>query len=98
MSAVWIPGPRASRVSRNDGRPRMPLFICTACGMQFADTAQPPAQCSICEEERQYVPPRGQTWTTFEALRGGHMNAVHAHAPNVIGIGAAPNFAIGQRA
>jgi hypothetical protein len=76
----------------------MPAFICTACGTQYPESAQPPAQCLICEEERQYVPPRGQTWTTFEALRASHMNAFHEHEPGVIGIGATPNFAIGQRA
>ena len=76
----------------------MSLFICTACGTQYPDSAQPPAQCPICEEERQYVPARGQTWTTFAALKSGYMNALHEHEPNVIGIGASPNFAIGQRA
>ena len=76
----------------------MPLYICTACGTQYPESAQAPAQCVICEEERQYVPPRGQTWTTFEALRAGYMNAFHQHEPGVIGIGATPSFAIGQRA
>ena len=76
----------------------MPHFICTACGTQHAETAAPPAQCVICEEERQYVPPRGQTWTTLDALQASHMNAFHEHEPNVIGIGATPAFAIGQRA
>ena len=47
---------------------RMPAFICTACGTQYSNAANPPAHCVICEEERQYVPPRGQTWTTMEAL------------------------------
>ena len=76
----------------------MPLYICTACGTQFPESAQPPAQCMICEEERQYVPPRGQTWTTLAALKASHMNAFRTHEPGVIGIGATPNFAIGQRA
>ena len=74
----------------------MPAFICTACGTQYPDSAQPPAQCKICEEERQYVPPRGQTWTTLEALSQSHMNGFREYEPNVIGIGA--GFAIGQRA
>ncbi|HEY6024316.1 MAG TPA: MBL fold metallo-hydrolase [Pseudolabrys sp.] len=74
----------------------MPLFICTACGTQFPDSVQPPAQCVICEEERQYVPPRGQTWTTLEALSKSHMNGFREYEPGVIGIGA--GFAIGQRA
>ncbi len=54
----------------------MPLFICTACGTQFPESDKPPAQCPICEEERQYVPARGQTWTTLEALSQSHMNAL----------------------
>ena len=74
----------------------MPHFICTACGTQYAEGAQPPAQCQICEEERQYVPPRGQTWTTLAALSQSHLNALCEYEPGIIGIGA--GFAIGQRA
>jgi hypothetical protein len=76
----------------------MPFFICTACGMQYAPSEKPPAQCAICEEERQYVPPRGQTWTTLEALSQSHMNAWREYAPGITGIGSQPHFAIGQRA
>jgi glyoxylase-like metal-dependent hydrolase (beta-lactamase superfamily II) len=72
--------------------------ICTACGTQYPESQNPPAECRICEEERQYVPPRGQTWTTLASLRGGHMNAFRQHEPGVTGIGTTPNFAIGQRA
>jgi len=74
----------------------MPGFICTACGTQFPPSDKPPAQCAICEEERQYVPPRGQSWTTLDALSQSHMNAFRQYQPGVIGIGA--GFAIGQRA
>ena len=76
----------------------MPHFICTACGTQYPESQQPPAQCVICEEERQYVPPRGQTWTTLPALENGHRNSFHHYEPGVIGIGTEPHFAIGQRA
>jgi hypothetical protein len=76
----------------------MPAFICTACGTQYPDGASAPARCAICEEERQYVPPRGQTWTTMQALAGGHLNAFRHYAPDVLGIGTQPAFAIGQRA
>jgi len=76
----------------------MPAFICTACGTQFPESDKPPAQCAICEEERQYVPPRGQTWTTLDALAQSHMNAFREYEPGVIGIGTQPAFAIGQRA
>jgi len=76
----------------------MPAFICTACGTQFPDAAQPPAQCVICEEERQYVPPGGQSWTALAALRVKHRNSFHQYEPGVTGIGTEPSFAIGQRA
>jgi hypothetical protein len=76
----------------------MPCFICTACGMQYAESEKPPAQCVVCEEERQCVPPRGQTWTTLEALKLSHMNAWREYEPGIIGIGSQPSFAIGQRA
>ena len=76
----------------------MSLFICTACGTQYPESADPPAQCLICEDERQYVPPRGQTWTTLSALAQSHMIAFREYEPGVIGLGATPHFAIGQRA
>jgi hypothetical protein len=76
----------------------MPSFICTACGTQFPDSDKPPAQCVLCEEERQYVPARGQTWTTLDALAKSHMNSFREYEPGVIGIGSQPSFAIGQRA
>src|SRR5437660_257308 len=76
----------------------MPAFICTACGTQYAPGEAPPAHCTICEDERQYVPPTGQSWTTLEALAARHFNSFREHEPGLIGIGSQPAFAIGQRA
>src|SRR5215467_1151794 len=76
----------------------MEAFICTACGTQYTPSSVAPRQCVICEEERQYVPPRGQTWTTLAALTAGHFNSYRQYEPGVIGIGTQPQFAIGQRA
>ena len=76
----------------------MPLFICTACGTQYPESDAPPAQCRICEEERQYVPPGGQTWTTLAALPQSHVMALREYEPGIFGIGTQPAFAIGQRA
>jgi hypothetical protein len=76
----------------------MPAFICTACGTQYAPSAEPPATCAICEEERQYVPPGGQSWTTLDALAARSFNLYREHEPGLIGIGTQPPFAIGQRA
>ena len=76
----------------------MPAFICVTCGTQFAPTEAPPDLCPICTDDRQFLPPGGQTWTTAEALRGSHLNAWRQHEPDLFGIGTAPAFAIGQRA
>ncbi|MET0652302.1 MAG: MBL fold metallo-hydrolase [Hyphomicrobiaceae bacterium] len=76
----------------------MPAFICTACGMQYPPSATPPEQCRVCEEERQFTPPGGQSWTTLEQLSAGHLNGFHQHEPGLIGIRTLPVFAIGQRA
>lgn len=76
----------------------MDAFICTACGTQYAPSSAPPPNCTICTEERQYVPPGGQTWTKLGALAAGHWNSYRQYEPGVIGVGTQPSFAIGQRA
>jgi hypothetical protein len=76
----------------------VPAFICTACGTQYAPSDAPPAQCIICEEERQYVPPSGQSWITPDRLAARHANTFRQHEEGLIGIGSLPTFAIGQRA
>ena len=76
----------------------MDAFICTACGTQYEPSSVAPRQCAICEEERQYVPPGGQTWTTLAALAARHFNSYRQQEPGMIGIGTQPSFAIGQRA
>jgi len=76
----------------------MPAFICTACGTQYPPSDKPPAECEICQEERQYTPPTGQSWTTLDSLAARHFNAFRQHEEGLIGIGSQPTFAIGQRA
>jgi glyoxylase-like metal-dependent hydrolase (beta-lactamase superfamily II) len=80
-----------------DERP-MPAFICTACGTQYPPSDAAPDACVICQEERQYVPPTGQSWTTLQSLSARHFNSFRQHEGGLIGIGTQPNFAIGQRA
>ena len=76
----------------------MPAFICSACGTQYPPSDTPPAHCPVCEDERQYIPPEGQSWTTLERLRISHHNGFRQYEPGLIGIGTQPKFAIGQRA
>lgn len=72
--------------------------ICTACGTQFPQSATPPSHCPICTDERQFVPPSGQSWTTLESLGRRHFNYYRQLEPNLIGLCTTPQFAIGQRA
>src|ERR1700733_14234631 len=76
----------------------MPAFICTACGTQYAPSDAAPSCCIICDDERQFVPPQGQGFTTLTALATSHFNGFQEHEPGVIGVGTQPGFAIGQRA
>jgi len=76
----------------------MPHFICETCGTQYAETAEPPRACAICEDERQYVPPGGQTWTTLEKLRARHANTWRELEPGLFSITTTPAFRIGERA
>ena len=46
----------------------MPLWTCEQCGAQFADSAAPPAACLICEDERQFVNWKGQSWLSRKEL------------------------------
>lgn len=75
----------------------MEAFICTTCGTQYALSEKPPAQCVICEEERQFVLPTGQAWTTLARLRKTHMATFHDDG-GLLGVGMSPNFGIAQRA
>jgi hypothetical protein len=83
----------------------MPAFICTMCGTQHTPSESPPAGCRICQEERQYVHPQGQGWTTLEQMRGSerpwlasHRNTFAKYEPDLWGIATAPGMGIGQRA
>jgi hypothetical protein len=76
----------------------MDAFVCVTCGTQFPPSAEPPAECPICLDERQYVGHDGQRWTTMAALAGDHANRIEELEPGLHGIGTEPAFAIGQRA
>jgi hypothetical protein len=78
---------------------RVPAYICRTCGVQQAERDNPPAQCDICADERQYVPPQGQQWATLDELKAeGHRVEVRDLEPGLTGLGAEPKVGIGQRA
>ena len=76
----------------------MPAFICVTCGVQYPPADAPPASCPVCQDERQFLPPGGQQWTTLARMQGCHFNAWRRHERDLFGIGTMPGFAIGQRA
>ena len=76
----------------------MTAWICRTCGVQHEDTEEPPTTCEICVDERQYVGHDGQRWTTMAELLETSRNDVREEEPDLLGIGAEPPIAIGQRA
>ncbi len=76
----------------------MDPYICITCGMQYPPSEHPPAQCPICEDERQYVNPAGQRWTTLAEIRRHCENRIEKVANGLHSIVTKPQFAIGQRA
>ena len=79
-------------------RERATAFICTGCGTQYPPGPEPPAHCTICEDEREFVGPGGQQWTTLAAMRGFHHNRFEQLEPGITLIVTEPAFAIGQQA
>ena len=78
----------------------MDNYICITCGTQYPASETPPAHCPICDDDRQYIGPNGQQWTTLTEMRGSgrYSNSVQEVAPGVTGIVTQPEFAIGQQA
>lgn len=78
----------------------MEPYICITCGTQYPPSAGAPAHCPICEDDRQYVNPNGQRWTSLAEMRdlGRYRNAVAEIEPGLTGVVTEPGFAIGQRA
>ena len=76
----------------------MSVFVCRTCAVEQPDTDKPAAVCAICSDERQYVRPTGQRWTTLEELAAaGHRGTVSEVEPGVYGITIEPSVGIGQR-
>jgi glyoxylase-like metal-dependent hydrolase (beta-lactamase superfamily II) len=76
----------------------MTLWTCATCAVEYLDSVEPPQRCPICEDERQYVPPSGQRWTTVaELAEEGYRTSIDEVEPNLYGITADPRVGIGQR-
>lgn len=76
----------------------MTVWTCATCAIEHADTAEPPAVCAICTDERQFVPAGGQKWTRREELAAaGHRITVQELETDLYAIDCEPRLGIGQR-
>lgn len=75
-------------------------YLCVTCGTQYPASAQPPDGCLICQDDRQYINPAGQQWTTLAQAHesGRHANSFHELAPGITTISTQPKLGIGERA
>ncbi len=74
-------------------------FICETCGTQYKISVVEPEACMICEEERQYINPNGQTWTTLEEMKkGSFKNIIKIEETGLDSIKTVPKFGLGQTA
>ena len=66
------------------------MFLCKTCGTQFADSGDaPPAECPICEDERQYVPEEGQRWLEYPSFKRQHKATIREDE-GILGLGVEP--------
>lgn len=74
-------------------------YICETCGVQYENSIEAPEQCTICNEERQYVNPNGQSWTTLEKMiKDGYDNIFNLEEEGLYSLKTIPEFGIGQTA
>lgn len=73
-------------------------WLCAACGVEYPEAESPPDTCPICQDERQYVPRGGQSWTSLQRLAAdGYSVRIGKVEPDLYGISAVPQVGIGQR-
>jgi hypothetical protein len=74
------------------------IWICPACGANYPPAASAPESCPLCEDERQWVPPAGQRWTTIGQLAAdGHHSVIREVEPDLTGVACEPDVGVGQR-
>lgn len=77
----------------------MEIIMCTTCGTQY-NSCSIPEKCLICNDERQYINPDGQSWTTLKRMvqQGDYKNSITFEESGLYSIKTIPKFAIGQTA
>ena len=71
-------------------------WVCRACGVQYPPSSEPPADCPICLDERQYVPLEGQAWAGYAELEAaGQDYEIRELEPGLTGLRCLPQLGIG---
>jgi len=86
----FLSGRKLTQVSQNK--------ICTACGTEFPSDSDLPQLCPICDDDRQYIPEKGQTWTNPDELSNNYSVLIKKINNRLYELKMIPGFAIGQRA
>ncbi|THG34353.1 hydrolase [Glaciibacter flavus] len=88
MSSEQNPGQHDSIDESTD------FWICATCAVEHSERE---AVCTICADERQWVPREGQRWTTLAELRASATRvSVSELEPDLFGITSDPRVGIGQ--
>ena len=72
--------------------------ICVTCGTQFPPKEALPELCPICNDDRQYINPNGQTWISADELSQKHTVKITKINEHLYSLKVIPDFAIAQRA
>jgi len=72
--------------------------ICNACGTQYSLNSTELTMCAICEDDRQYIPEEGQTWTHLDELPNNYNVVTKKINDSLYELKMVPSFSIGQRA
>jgi hypothetical protein len=58
-------------------------YICVTCGTGYPTSSEPPRNCPICQDERQYVGSLGQRWVSLDELQRTHRNVFFEEGDSV---------------
>jgi hypothetical protein len=77
----------------------MTVVMCRTCAVERSASIEDFPECPICSDERQYVRPSGQRWTSLAELAAeGHSGTIDQVEEGLDGITIRPSVGIGQRA
>jgi hypothetical protein len=83
------------RMLLGDPRGERTVWVCETCGVEHAEAV---GVCTICADERQWVPGGGQKWATLaELAKAGRRVRTVELEPDLFGITVEPKVGIGQQ-